>query len=104
MLARHCAVELQDEIADRMGDGDHFMHLALFLEIDERANVHAADGAVAIVTGNRVVTADDLAKTFDELGQLRGLDRSVFNERNGLLVAPGAEQKSEPGFAQSPDR
>ena len=42
---------------------------ALFLEIDQRTDVHAAHGAMAVVAGDRLVTRDDFAEALDELRQ-----------------------------------
>ena len=104
MFARHGAVELEHEIGDRVGDGDHFVALALCFEIDQRPDMHAADGAMAVVAGHRVVIGDDLAKAFDKLRQLRRRHGGVFDKGDRLLVALDAEQETEPRLAHAPDR
>ena len=104
MLARHGAVEFEHEIGDRVGDGNHLVALALFLEIDQRADMHAADGTMAVVSGDGIVACNDFAETLDKLRQLGRRHRGVFDEGDRLLVAFDAEQQTEPGFAHAPDR
>jgi hypothetical protein len=90
MLAGHGAVEFEHQIGDRVGDRNHLVDFARFLEIDERTDVHATDGAMAVVAGDGIVACDHGAKAFDELGQFGRLHRRVFDKGDGLFVSFGA--------------
>jgi len=104
VLAGERAVEIEHEIGDLVGDRGHFFNLALALQVDQRADVHAADGAMAVVARRRVVPSENFPEARDEFRQLRRIDGGVFDEGDRLLVALDAEQKAETGLAHAPDR
>src|SRR5215472_14424960 len=104
MLPGHRTLKFEDEIADRVRNGYHFFLFALFLEVNERSNVHTADGAVTVVTGNGIVTGNDLAEAPYKFRKFSRLNGRVFNKGDGFFIARSTEQQSKTRLTHSPDR
>src|SRR5262249_12526643 len=60
VLAGVDAAELQYQVADLLGDRAHGLHLPGLGQVHERADVQAADGAVAVEARGQPVRAEDL--------------------------------------------
>ena len=67
MLSAHRASELQHEVADLFGNGDHAVNAVLTLEVDQGPYVEAPDAGVAIVSCLSAVILDDLVEALYEL-------------------------------------
>ena len=67
MLSAHRTSELQDEVADLFGNGDHAVNAVLALEVDQRSYVKAPDAGVSVVSRLSAVILDDLVKALYEL-------------------------------------
>ena len=103
-----CSLEMvppysSTSVGDLVGDGPHLLHAARDLEVDDRADVQAADRAVAVVGADRVVLGEDLLELRHELREVPRLHAGVFHEGDRLLVALHAQQQPEPRLAQVPD-
>src|SRR5499433_2331898 len=104
VLARDGAAVLEDEVEDLVGHVPHLLEPARRLEIDQRADVQAPDGAVAVVGALGPVLGHDVAEARHEDRQVFGIDRGVLDEGDGLGLALGAEEKPEARLAELPDR
>src|SRR5215813_15519386 len=86
------------------GHVPHLLEPARGLQVDQRADVQAADGAVAVVGALGAVLGHDVAKARHEHGQILGVHRGVLDEGDGLGLALGPEEEAEARLAQLPDR
>ena len=94
------AVELRHQRGDLVGDGGHRLDPARLGEVDERADVQAADAAVAVEAGGQPVAVEDGAEGLDVVAQPLGGDRGVLDEGGGPLGAlAGGHQQPEAGLA-----
>ena len=100
VLGRVDAVELRHQRGDLVGDGGHRLDAAGIAEVDERADVQAADAAVAVEAGGQPVALEDRAERLDVVAEALGRDRGVLHERGGALGAlAGGHQQPEAGLA-----
>ena len=66
--------------------------------------MQAAHRAVPVIRAVHVVAGKDLTESGHELGQVPRIDRRVLHEGQRLGIAVDAEEQSEPGLAELPDR
>ena len=104
MFAAQGAAELPHQVADLFGDGHHGLNSLGLLEVDQGADVQAADAGVAVVSRFGVVAAHDFIEPGNKGAQVFRVYGGVFHERQGLGVAVDAHQQPQTRFAHVPDR
>ena len=100
VLGRVDAVELHHQVEDLLGDRAHRLDPARLREVDERADVQAADRAVPVPAGAQPVAVEHLAEGGHVVAQPLGRHRRVLDERQrtpGALA--GRHQQPEAGLA-----
>ena len=105
VLGRVDAVEGGDEVDDLLGDRAHGLDPAGLGEVDERADVQAADRAVAVPAGVQAVAVEDLLEGGHVVVQPLGRDRRVLDERERPAgAAAGGHQQPQPRLADLGER
>ena len=100
VLRRVDAVELRHQRGDLVGDGGHRLDALRRRQVDERADVQAADAAVAVEAGAQPVAVEDGAERLDVVAEARGRHRGVLDEGRGPPGAlAGRHQQAEAGLA-----
>src|SRR3989338_4696355 len=96
-------MKLQDQVRNLICNRRHLFDFAPLFQIDKWADVHTADGAMAVISGISVVAGENLSKPLDEFRQPGRIHGGVFNKSDRLLVALGAKEQTETGLSNSPD-
>src|SRR5437773_6724501 len=67
VLTAHAAAILDDQIANFLHHGDHFIDFGWFFKIDPRTDMQTTDAGVSVVTGGGVVGLDNLTEAPQEV-------------------------------------
>ena len=103
MLAGHDAAEAAGQASGGIRHVRHGLHALNRLEVDQWADMEATSGGVRVVGGGRPVRGDELFDGSDVLGEVLDRDGDIFDDRDRLMVAAHAHQKSQTGLAYRPD-
>ncbi len=104
MLAAERAAEAQHQVGDLLGDAPHAGDVAGLLEVEDGADVQAADAGVAVEGAVGAVAAQRVAEEGHELRQPLRRHGGVLDERDRLGVAGHRVQQRHGGPAQVPQR
>ena len=97
------AAELQYQVADGLGYGDHAVDALLVFEADKRTDVEAAHAGMAVVACLGVVVANHLVEASHVLAEAVGVDCGVFHVGQWLGIAVDAHQQAQACAADSPN-
>ena len=103
VLAGMAALVGADQRHRLLGDRAHRAHVLLELEVQDRADVQAADRGVGVPGAAGAVAGEDLGQARRVVGQMLERHGAVLDERDRLAGALHRHDDVEPGGAHLPD-